>query len=52
MPLVTNYALSRHKPRKLRRLYDQRGKIMKALTREYFTHNQVKMVDGSDPVLD
>jgi deoxyhypusine synthase len=51
MPLLTHYALSRHKPRKVRRLYDQRGKMMRALTREYFTHNQVKMIDGSDPVL-
>ena len=52
MPILTHYALSRHKPRKLRRLYDQRGKMMKALTTEYFFHNRVKMVDGSDPVLD
>jgi deoxyhypusine synthase len=52
MPLMTAYALARHKPRKLKRLYDQRGKMMKAMTREYFAHNKVKMVDGSDPVLD
>ena len=52
MPLLTHYALSRHKPRKSRRLYDQRGKMMKALTREYFAHNKVKMLDGSEPVLD
>jgi len=51
MPLLTHYALSRHRPRKLRRLYDQRGKMMRALTKEYFTHNKVKMLDGSDPVL-
>lgn len=50
MPLLTQYALARHKPRKLRRLYDQRGKMVKALTKEYFTHNKVKMVDGSEPV--
>src|SRR5438270_6998812 len=52
MPLLTHYALAKHKPRKLKRLYDQRGKLMKALTKEYFTHNKVKMLDGSDPVLD
>ena len=52
MPILTHYALAKHKPRKLRRLYDQRDKMMKALTREYFTHNKVKMVDGSEPVLD
>src|SRR5246127_717406 len=52
MPILTHYALANHKPRKLKRLYDQRGKMMHALTKEYFTHNKVKMVDGSDPVLD
>jgi hypothetical protein len=25
---------------------------MKALTKEYFTHNKVKMIDGTDPVLE
>jgi deoxyhypusine synthase len=49
MPLLTHYALARHKPRKLRRLYDQRGKMMQALTKEYFAHNQVTMLDGSRP---
>jgi len=52
MPLLASYALARRKPRQLRRLYDQRDKMMKALTREYFTHNKVKMIDGSAPVLD
>src|SRR5215469_3075516 len=51
MPLLTQYALARHKPRKLRRLYDQREKMMKALTKEYFIHNKVKMIDGSEPNL-
>jgi deoxyhypusine synthase len=49
MPIFTHYALSKHKPRKLRRLYDQRAKTVKALTREYFAHNKVKMLDGSKP---
>jgi deoxyhypusine synthase len=49
MPLLTHYALSKHKPRKLKHLYDQRARSMKALTREYFTHNKVKMIDGSKP---
>jgi hypothetical protein len=52
MPILTHYALAKHKPRKLRRLYDRRDKMMKALTKEYFLHNQVKMLDGSDPVLE
>ena len=50
MPLLTHYALAKHKPRKLKRLYDRRAQMVKALTREYFAHNKVKMVDGSDPV--
>ncbi len=52
MPIFTHYALAKHKPRKLRRLIDQRPALMKALKKEYFTHNKVKMIDGSDPVLD
>src|SRR5216684_1996777 len=51
MPLLTHYALAKHKPRKLRRLYDHREKMMQALTKEYFVHNKVKMIDGSEPVL-
>src|SRR5437867_1816879 len=34
MPILTHYALARHKPRRLRRLYDQRDKMMRALTKE------------------
>ena len=52
MPIFTHYALARHKPRKLRRLYDQRDKMVKALTKEYFAHNKVTMLDGSKPVVD
>ncbi len=50
MPIFTHYALARHEPRQLRRLYDQRGPLMKALTKEYFRYNKVKMLDGSNPV--
>jgi len=52
MPIFTHYALARHKPRKLRRLFDQRDKMVKALTKEYFVHNKVKMIDGSKPTFD
>jgi deoxyhypusine synthase len=52
MPILTHYALARRKPRKLRRLYDQRPAMMKALTKEYFVHNKVKMIDGSEPGLE
>jgi len=50
MPIFTHYALAKHKPRKLKRLYDQRERMLKALTKEYFTHNKVRMMDGSKPV--
>ena len=52
MPLFTSYALAKHKRRKLRRLYDQRDRMMNALVKEYFAHNKVKMIDGSEPLLD
>ena len=52
LPILTHYALANHKPRKHKRLYDQRPKLMKALVKEYFKHNSVKMLDGSEPVLD
>jgi deoxyhypusine synthase len=52
MPILTHYALAKRKPRKLRRLYDQREKLVKALAREYFAHNKVKMLDGSEPAID
>jgi len=35
LPLLTSYAMAKRRPRKLRRLYDQREKLMKALRREY-----------------
>jgi deoxyhypusine synthase len=35
LPLLTSYAMAKRKPRKLRRLYDQREKLMNALRKEY-----------------
>jgi deoxyhypusine synthase len=35
LPLLTSYAMAKRKPRKLRRLYDQRAKLMAALKKEY-----------------
>jgi deoxyhypusine synthase len=35
LPLITAYALSRHEPRKPKRLYEQRDKSMKLLLAEY-----------------
>jgi len=52
MPILTHYALAKHKPRALKRLYDQRERMTRALVKEYFLHNRVKMIDGSEPVLE
>ena len=35
LPILTSYALAKRKPRKLKRLYDQRGKMMQTLVREF-----------------
>jgi deoxyhypusine synthase len=35
MPIFTAYALARHRPRKLKRLYDRREQMMARLQREY-----------------
>ncbi|MCX6545407.1 MAG: deoxyhypusine synthase [Acidobacteria bacterium] len=51
MPILTHYALARHKKRKTRRLYQARPAMLKALTREYFAHTGLKMIDGSDPAI-
>jgi deoxyhypusine synthase len=38
LPIMVHYALANHKPRKLKRLYDQRPALMQDLVREYFAH--------------
>jgi deoxyhypusine synthase len=35
LPILTSYALAKRKPRKLKRLYDKRGEMMKTLRREF-----------------
>lgn len=35
LPILTSYALARHEPRKLKRLYDRRAAMMKLLTEEH-----------------
>jgi deoxyhypusine synthase len=36
LPLLTSYALARHEPRPLRRLYDRRAELMASLREAYF----------------
>lgn len=40
MPILTSYALTRRKPRKLRRLYDRRRELVDGLRRAYFKAQQ------------
>lgn len=41
LPLLTAYALAKHKPRKLRRLYDRRPELMERLKKEFFSHTRI-----------
>jgi deoxyhypusine synthase len=40
LPLLTHYALAKHKPRRLKRLYRRLPDLTARLTREYFAHNR------------
>jgi deoxyhypusine synthase len=40
LPLLTHYALARHKPRKLKRLYRKLPALMEMVTKEYWKHNK------------
>ena len=35
LPVITSYALARHEPRELKRLYDRRVELMDLLLAEY-----------------
>jgi len=40
LPLLTHYALAKHKPRPLKRLYRKLPEFMEKLKKEYFAHNK------------
>lgn len=40
LPLLAHYALARHRPRKLKRLYDRRKALLQRVEREYFAHHK------------
>jgi len=42
LPIFTHYALARHKPRPLRRLYDRRAKIVRRLRDDFLKYNKAK----------
>ncbi len=52
LPLLTAYAHARHKPRKLKRLYDRRGAMMKRLLDEYRKSSEPASAEESDSTLD
>ena len=44
LPLITAYALSKVKPRKLKRIHDSRDRIYKKLCDQYFKHGTVEKI--------
>jgi deoxyhypusine synthase len=40
LPMLTHYALARHKKRKPKRLYDKLPRLMEMITKEYWKHNR------------
>jgi deoxyhypusine synthase len=40
LPLLAHYALARHKPRKLKRLYEKLPSLIELVKREYWEHNK------------
>src|SRR3954468_24920452 len=45
LPLITAYALTRSKPRKLKRLYDRRDALYAKLREQYFKHGKVEKIE-------
>ena len=45
LPLITAYALSKVKPRKLKRLYDSRDALYARLREQYFKHGKVDKIE-------
>jgi deoxyhypusine synthase len=40
LPVLTHYALARHRPRKLKRLYERLGELNALVSKEYWKHNK------------
>jgi deoxyhypusine synthase len=45
LPLITAYALTKAKPRKLKRLYDKRDEMLDAIKRQYFAHGKIEKIE-------
>ncbi|MGB9642961.1 MAG: homospermidine biosynthesis protein [Candidatus Ratteibacteria bacterium] len=50
LPIITHYALAKHKPRPLKKLYYKREELLEKLIREYFAHNPKKTVGNIDEI--
>ncbi|MCX7705464.1 MAG: deoxyhypusine synthase [bacterium] len=50
LPIIAHYALAKHKPRKLKRLYYRREELLRKLIREYFAHNPKKTAGNLDEI--
>ncbi len=46
LPILTHYALARCRPKKLKRLYHNRDRLMSRLAHEYFAHHPKKKKKG------
>jgi deoxyhypusine synthase len=45
LPLITAYALSKAKPRRLKRLYEKREAMHDAIKRQYFAHGKIEKIE-------
>ncbi len=45
LPILTHYALAHHKKRPLKKLYNERARLLTKLTDEYFAHNPKRRRD-------
>jgi deoxyhypusine synthase len=52
LPLLTAHALARHAPRKLKRLYDRRERMMDRLRREYAESSGVTRAEDTESTLE
>ena len=44
LPIITAYALTKAKPRKLKRLYDRRDAMLDEIRRQYFKHGKIAKI--------
>ena len=45
LPIITAYALTKVKPRKLKRLYDRRDAMLEKVREMYFKHGRVAKIE-------